>query len=65
MSNFTKDQLDTPICELEEGAGNTETLREFIQNTEKEFELIPKNLDGMSDKLLNEYLDFLDYLWEK
>jgi len=65
MSNFTKEQLDIPICELEEGASNKETLREFIKNSEKEFDLIPKELDGMSDKLLNEYIEFIDYIWTK
>jgi len=65
MSEFTKEQLDTPICELEEGASNTETLREFIRNSEEEFDLIPKDLDNMSDAALNKYIDFLDYIWTK
>lgn len=62
---ITKEQLDTPICEAEAGATNTETFRQFIENSELEFDLIPKDLDNMSEKLLNEYLEFLDYLWEK
>jgi hypothetical protein len=65
---ITKDQLDTQICDFYnyvDDVTNTETFREYIQNTEIEFDLIPMNLDGMSDKQLNEYLDFLDYLWEK
>jgi hypothetical protein len=61
---LTKEHLDKRICDVE-GSANEETFREFIQNTEKEFDLIPKDLDDMRDEHLNEYLDFLDYLWTK
>ncbi|AZV43542.1 hypothetical protein BAOM_2933 [Peribacillus asahii] len=60
-----KEDLDKRICDAEEGATNLQTFREFIESSESEFELIAKNLDVMSEKQLNEYLDFLDYLWEK
>jgi hypothetical protein len=61
---ITKDILDVRICDLEHTA-NTQTYREFIRESEEEFELIPKDLDSMTDKLLNKYIDFLDYLWTK
>lgn len=62
---LTKEYLDKRICDVEEGATNTETFREFIVNTEQEFDLMTKDLDGMNDKQLNEYLEFLDYIWDK
>jgi hypothetical protein len=62
---FRKEHLDTPIWEIELGATNKETLREFIKNSEEEFGLIPKDLDNMTDEHLNRYLEFVDYLWEK
>ena len=31
--------LDKRICDIEEGITNSETLREFIKHSEKEFEL--------------------------
>lgn len=65
MSGFTKEQLDTPICELEEGTSNTETLREFIRNSEKEFGMFPMDLEKIDEDELNQYIEFLDYLWEK
>ncbi|PKR83505.1 hypothetical protein [Heyndrickxia camelliae] len=62
---ITQEHLDLRICDVEVNATNTETYREFIQGSEEEFELIPKNLDDMTEKQLNEYIGFLDYLWEK
>lgn len=62
---ITKEDLDKRICDVEKNAQNTETYREFIQNSEEEFELIPQDITGMSVKHLNEYLDFIDYIWEK
>lgn len=54
--------LDKRICDLEEGATNTETLREFIKRSEKEFVLEPGDLDSMSEEDLNNYIDYLDKL---
>lgn len=62
---LTKELLDKRICDVEEGASNTQTFREFIRQSEEEFEMDEQNLDYMSDKGLNEYIDFLDYLWTK
>lgn len=57
--------LDKRICDIEERATNTETLREFIKRSEKEFVLEPGDLDSMSEEDLNNYIDYLDKLWEK
>lgn len=66
--NVKKEHLDMQICEFYNYVDeflNTETFREYIQNTEKEFGLTPADLENMSDKKLNNYLDFLDDLWTK
>ncbi len=57
--------LDKRICDIEERATNTETLREFIKRSEKYFDMVPKNLNSINEEKLNEYIDFLDYLWDK
>jgi hypothetical protein len=62
---ITKDNLDTPYTELIEGATNTETPRQFIRNTEKEFDMQWVELEKLSEDGLNEYIEFLDYLWTK
>ena len=61
---YKHSDLDKRICDIEEGANNTETLREFIKRSEK-FELEPVDLDSMSEEDLNNYIDYLDRLWEK
>lgn len=64
MINIKKN-LDSRICDIEDGA-NTETYREFINNSLTEFYGEAKyDLDNMSNKELNELLNFLDELWEK
>lgn len=63
--NITKEQLDTRICNVEKNAGNTQTYREFIVDSENDFDLEIKDLDNMSDEELNKYINFLDYLWTK
>lgn len=60
-----KENLDTRICDVEEKAANTETYRQFIESTELEFGLIAKDLDGMNEHQLNDYLTLLDDLWMK
>jgi hypothetical protein len=62
---ITKEQLDIPINELEPEATNTETFRDFIRSSENEFCMEPRDIDNMTDQELNEYIDFLDYLWDK
>jgi hypothetical protein len=61
---LTKADIDKRICDVE-GGNNTETYREFIENTEREFELVPQDLDKMTDKQFNHYVDFLSYIWDK
>lgn len=60
-----KDQLDIPINELHPEALNTQTTREFIRESEQEFEMAPRNLDELSEKELKSYIEFLDDLWNK
>ena len=62
---LTGEMLDKRICDCEPNSNNTETYREFIQESEKEFELAPANLDEFSDQKLTNYLEFMDYLWTK
>jgi hypothetical protein len=62
---FTKENLDTSICEIELGATNKETVREFIRNSEKEFGMQGAELEKMSDEELNNYIEHLSYLWDK
>lgn len=70
---YKNSDLDKRICDIEEGVTNKETLREFIKRSEKEFglepsekfELEPVYLDSMSEEVLNNYIDYLDRLWEK
>lgn len=61
---ISQENLDKRICDCEE-VQNTQTYREFIRESEKEFELEEQNLDKISDKNLNAYFEFLCYLWEK
>ncbi len=62
---YKNSDLDKRICDIEEGVTNKETLREFIKRSEKYFDMVPKNLDSINEEKLNEYIDFLDYLWDK
>lgn len=60
-----KENLDKRICDIEIGTTNTQTYREFIIESENEFEIEHKDLDFMNESDLNRYLDFLDELWYK
>lgn len=46
---ISKNDLDKRICDLE-GGSNEQTYREYIRETEEEF---------------NDYIDLLNWLWEK
>ena len=63
--DITTGQLDIPFYQLFEGANNLETPRQFIRNSEKEFCMSPVDIDRMDVEELNEYIEFLDYLWTK
>lgn len=70
MSGFklTVELLDKKICDVEEGASNTETYREFIHDSEKYFALsttTDEMLDKALDVDLNKYFNFLCGLWDK
>lgn len=62
---ITKAYIDKRICDTVEGAKNTQTWKEFIRECEDDFGLENNNLDTMTDKAINEYIDWLDYLCEK
>lgn len=59
-----KENLDKRICDVED-CDNTQTFREFIIESEKEFYLKHKDLDSLTEEELNSYLYFLDDLWWK
>lgn len=61
---LSKSNLDKRICDCED-CKNTQTYREFIRESEKAFVIGNANIDGMLDKELNEYIEFLDSLWDK
>lgn len=62
---ITKKHLDKRICDIEPNAENTQTYREFINESEHEFDLLPCDLDKMKDSHINRYMEFLDDLWSK
>lgn len=62
---ISKENLDERMCDVVEGAENNQTYREFIRESEKEFNIFAAPMDNMTDKELKDYLDFLDYLWDK
>jgi hypothetical protein len=64
MFVLTKENLDKRICDVE-GSANEETFREYIRNSEVEFGMEHMDIDNFDDENLNEYLEFLDYLWTK
>lgn len=61
----TQRELDKRICDVEEGATNTQTYREYIREVEENLGLERKDLYHMSDEELTDYLDWLDYLESK
>lgn len=65
LTELNQEKLDMRICDTDERATNTQTFREFIRGSEKEFEMEPEDLDAMNTESLTKYLDFLDYLWLK
>lgn len=59
---INKENLDKRICDVEIGFSNeTQTYREFIQQTEKELNIPPKNIDSYSDIELQDYYENLTY----
>lgn len=62
---IVKKYLDKRICDVETHAENTQTYREFIRETEREFGLVEKDLDSISDIELDVYLYTIGQLWDK
>lgn len=60
----SKQNLDNRICDIE-GGDNTQTYREFIRESEYELALDEQDIDNMDDSTLNDYFEYLDYLWDK
>lgn len=57
--------LDLRICDVETITENTETYREFIKDSCKNFGVDLPDLDSMDNAQLNEFLNFVDNLWQK
>lgn len=67
MSSY-KANLDVRICDVEEGATNTETYREFIVNSIHHFygnKAIIPDLDNIPEEGLEQLIDELDEFWWK
>lgn len=60
-----KENLDNRICDIIDGASNTQTFREYFKEAEEEFCMEPSDLDNMEEVDLVRYLDFLDDLMMK
>lgn len=71
MEEITKQDLDIKICDFynksygDNDCKNEETFREFIWNTETNFELEHEDIDSMDNEMLNGYLNYLDEMWDK
>lgn len=65
MNNYTHEDLNKRICDLHPEAENTQTLLEFVRESEVEFCMEPVNLEELSQEELNLHIDFLDELWFK
>jgi len=60
-----KENLDKRICDCEDGQTNTQTYRDYIRASEEEFGIAPAPIDGMEEEELQQYLNFMDELWNK
>lgn len=61
---LTLKDLGKRICDCEDFK-NTQTYKEYIRESEKEFGMVGAPLNKFDDKLLNSYFEFINYLWEK
>lgn len=62
---FSKANLNKRICDCEESSENTQTYREFIRDSENEFEIEPSDIDLMDEDELINYFNFMCELWDK
>lgn len=62
-----KENLDTRICDyyIEDNVTNEQTFREFIIEAENLFNIEHEYIDNMNDNQILEYIEFLDYLYDK
>ena len=60
-----KESLDKGLCDVEITTTNTDTYREFLQQSIERFEIGQYDLDNFSDEELTDLLDFIDDLWDK
>lgn len=63
--NYKHEDLKKRINELHPDAENTQTLLEFIRESEDEFCMEHSNLESMTEEELNIHIEFLDELWFK
>ena len=58
---------DLKVCKanLDKKVNKEETLREFIRDSENEFQISNEDIDNMQDDELGEYVEWLDDLWGK
>ncbi len=62
---ITRDTLNKRICDVEKEATNTQTYKEFIRESEEEFGLQHETVELYTSVELQEYLGFLNKLWDK
>ena len=58
---------DLKVCKanLDKKVNSEETLRDFIRNSETEFEFTHADIDNIPDEELEDYVEWLDDLWGK
>jgi len=57
---ITKEQLDTPLCDIFEGTKTNGTVRIYVGISETLLGLEPANLEVMTYEEMNRYIDSLD-----
>jgi len=63
--NISQENLDKRICDIENESENTQTIREFIRESEEQFGFTKDVLEKYTDNELKRYVEELDYLWTK
>ena len=64
INMISKNDLDKRICDLE-GGFNEQTYREYIRETEEEFGMGKKDTEKLTQTEFNDYINLLNWLWEK
>lgn len=60
----TNKEYSYSVEDLDQEVNESETLREYIRDSEQTFRLPRKDLDKMSSATLTKYVKQLDKLWE-